>query len=271
MRFSVLGSGSRGNATLIEAGGTRILIDAGISARQLERRLIGLKTDPHSLDAILLTHEHGDHIAGLRVFLKKYPVPVYANASTCHVVREIIGPAAWKVFVSGAKFEIGAITIESFTVPHDAVEPVGFSFGAESKRVGLLSDAGHITKQMVDRLHGIQALFIEANYDETMLEADTKRPWSIKQRISSRHGHLSNTQTAELIAELVQGGLQRVVLGHLSLDCNTPEIAMAAVKQIGLTVTCSTQNEATEWQFANCQLASGPPLALIDGLRLRTT
>ena len=132
-------------------------------------------------------------------------------------------------------------------MPHDAVEPVGFVFHREGRSIGLVSDAGHVTKRVSDLLSGVQALFIEANYDDELLEADTKRPWSTKQRISSRHGHLSNAQTAALVAELIPAGLRRVVLGHLSKDCNKPEVAIAAMSSLGIEVACACQHEPTAW------------------------
>lgn len=235
---------------MVDAGGVRLLVDAGLSARQLSRRLGLLGIEPESLDGILLTHEHGDHVSGLRVFLKSRDLPVYATPATCHVVREGVGPVRWKVFESGASFEIGGLRVESFPVPHDAVEPVGFVFRTQAGAMGLLSDTGHVTALITERLRGLPALFVEANYDDALLEADTRRPWSTKQRIASRHGHLSNAQTAALVAELAADGLRRVVLGHLSSDCNTPEVARSALREAGVEVDCAGQHEPTRWHPA---------------------
>lgn len=250
MRFAVLGSGSGGNAAVVESGGTRLLVDAGLSAKQLVRRLRLVGIEPDRLDGILLTHEHGDHVSGLRVLMKSLEVPVFATPSTSHVVRENLGSIAWKLFESGSCFRIGQLEIESFAVPHDAVEPVGFVFRKNGRAIGLVSDAGHITRAVAERLSGVQALFVEANYDDALLEADTRRPWPTKQRISSRHGHLSNAQTADLIAELVPAGLRRVVLGHLSKDCNNPEVAVAAMEKFGIEVACACQHEPSGWHEA---------------------
>ena len=247
MRFAVLGSGSGGNAAVVESGGTRLLVDAGLSAKQLVLRLRKVGIEPDTLDGILLTHEHSDHVSGLRVLMKSLSVPVFATPSTSHVVRENLGPISWKIFECGSRFEIGEVEVESFAVPHDAVEPVGFVFRRGNRSIGLVSDTGHVTRRVVECLGGVQALFIEANYDDELLEADTKRPWSIKQRISSRHGHLSNAQSAELVAQLVSSGLQRVVLGHLSKDCNKPGVAIAAMSGFGIEVSCACQQEPTEW------------------------
>lgn len=251
MRFIVLGSGSGGNATIVEAGGVRLLVDAGLSAKQLVDRMKASGVDPSVLHGVLLTHEHGDHIRGLRVLMKSLSVPVFATPSTSRVVRDGgVDTAHWKVFESGASFEIDGLSVQSFAVPHDAVEPVGFVFRHEDKSLGLLSDSGHVTRLIADRLRGVSSLFVEANYDEALLDADTKRPWSTKQRISSRHGHLSNSQTAALVAELIPTGLRRVVLGHLSRDCNQPETAIAAVRSSApgiAEIACAPQDECCGW------------------------
>ncbi len=250
VRFIVLGSGSGGNAAVVEAGGIRLLVDAGLSAKQLTDRMKSCGVDPASITAVLLTHEHGDHVKGLRVLMKQLAVPVYATPSTAMVVRDGgVDTASWKIFESGAGFRMNGLEVQSFAVPHDAVEPVGFTFRHEEKAFGLLSDTGHVTKLITERLRGVQALFVEANYDDGLLEADTKRPWSTKQRISSRHGHLSNAQTAALVAELVPGGLRRVVLGHLSRDCNCPVKASAAVKAafLEVDVCCAEQDRTCGW------------------------
>jgi phosphoribosyl 1,2-cyclic phosphodiesterase len=255
MRFSVLGSGSAGNATVVECGGIRLLIDAGLSAKQLSVRLQQAGIDPASLDGILLTHEHGDHVRGLKVFLKQNPIPVFTTAATARVVRETgISGANWKFFEAGQIFEISNITIEAFAIQHDAVDPVGFVIKHQDQRLGLLSDAGFVTRSMTERLRNLDGLFVEANYDEALLEADTKRPWSIKQRISSRHGHLSNQQVTDLVRDIAHPALGRLVFGHLSSDCNTPEIILKNIRdclaELGhhdIPLHCASQHEATDW------------------------
>lgn len=240
---------------MVECGGLRLMIDAGLSAKQLSLRMLKVGIDPASLDGILLTHEHGDHTRGLKIFLKQYPVPVFTTPSTARVVREAgIEGGAWKYFEAGQVFGIGGVSIETFAIQHDAVDPVGFVVGHADKRLGFLSDAGFVTRGMTERLRGLQGLFVEANYDDALLEADTKRPWSIKQRISSRHGHLSNAQVTELIREIAHPDLNRVVLGHLSSDCNTPEIVLgtltACLAELGhghVGLHCACQHEPSAW------------------------
>lgn len=231
LHFAVLGSGSSGNSALVCLGDTRILVDAGLSARQLCLRLGELGVDADGLSGIVLTHEHGDHTRGLEVFCRKRQIPVYATTLTAAIVRENVPGLAWRQFDAGASFEVGGIAVDSFSVPHDAVDPVGFRFEGGDSRLGLLSDVGHVTRAILDRLRGVDTLFTEANYDDVLLQNDTKRPWSTKQRISNRHGHLSNEQTAELVAGIAGPTLNRVILGHLSGDCNTPELALATVEK----------------------------------------
>ncbi|MFN9026180.1 MAG: MBL fold metallo-hydrolase, partial [Akkermansiaceae bacterium] len=176
MRFSILGSGSTGNSTIIECGTTRVLIDAGLSAKQILSRLESIGIDPASISAILLTHEHGDHVRGLKSFIKKYPVPLYATAETAYVVKENdIGNADWMTFEAGQDFSINHLSISSFSIQHDAVDPVGFVISNGVFRFGLLSDVGFVTQSVKHHLKNLSAIFVEANYDEELLELDTKR------------------------------------------------------------------------------------------------
>ena len=255
MRFAVLGSGSGGNAAVVECGGLRLMIDAGLSAKQLTLRLKQLGIEPASLDGILLTHEHGDHVRGLKVFLKEHRIPVFTTPATARIVRETgIDGGSWKCFEAGQVFSIGCLSVESFSIQHDAVDPVGFVVGHETLRLGFLSDAGFVTRSMTERLRGLCGIFVEANYDEALLEADTKRPWATKQRISSRHGHLSNRQVAELLRDIAHPALGRVVLGHLSSDCNLPDIVVnllrACLTEMGhghVGLHCASQHEPSPW------------------------
>lgn len=255
MRMAVLGSGSGGNATIIECGDARFLLDAGLSAKQLTMRMERIGVSPDQLTGILLTHEHSDHAKGLDVLLRKRNIPVYANAMTKEALQwGMKSEVQWKVFHTGQDFQLEGLTVHPFAIPHDAAEPVGFAiYGGETK-FGLVTDVGHVTQAMRVHLKGADVLFVESNYDEELLEADTKRPWSTKQRISSRHGHLSNTQAGELIADVGCGRLSHVVLGHLSGDCNCPVVAAKTVNDLlcsdGLTsvnVFCASQSDPTEW------------------------
>lgn len=255
IRFAVLGSGSGGNSAVVECGEQRLLIDAGLSAKQLEIRLRLIGIEPSSLTGILLTHEHGDHVRGLKVFIKKYALPIYATPQTAMMVRENgIGKVLWKHFETGQTFTLDNTEIQSFAIQHDAVDPVGYVISHQQRRLGLVSDAGFITHSMRESLRELHGLFIEANYDDSLLEADTKRPWPIKQRISSRHGHLSNRQVGELLCEIAHPGFQQVVLGHLSSDCNQPEVALGHLKQClmesgqsHVNLKCASQNEPSAW------------------------
>ena len=247
LKLAVLGSGSSGNSALVCHEDTRILVDAGLSARQLCSRLQEVGVDPDSLTAIVLTHEHGDHTRGIDVFCRQRRIPIYATIHTCAIVREgIKAGVTWRQFDAGNSFQINGVKIDSFSVPHDAIDPVGFRFQCSHSSLGILSDVGHVTRMIVDRLKGVDTLFTESNYDDVLLQNDTKRPWATKQRISNRHGHLSNEQTAELISEIAGPSLTRVVLGHLSSDCNTPELAARVIAtrlrergHTGVTVECA--------------------------------
>jgi len=255
IRFAVLGSGSGGNSAVVECGEQRLLIDAGLSAKQLEIRLRLLGMEPSDLTGILLTHEHGDHVRGLKVFIKKYALPIYATPQTAMMVGENgIGKVLWKHFETGQTFTLDNTEIKSFAIRHDAVDPVGFVISHQQRRLGLVSDAGSITHSMRESLRELHGLFIEANYDDSLLEADTKRPWPIKQRISSSHGHLSNKQVGELLLEIAHPDFQQVVLGHLSSDCNHPEVALGHLKECltesghaQVALQCASQDQPTEW------------------------
>ena len=229
----MLGSGSAGNSALVATDHCKVLIDGGLSARQLVLRLELCGVTPEQLDGVLLTHEHGDHICGLEVLCRKINVPIYCNALTAESVR---GDGAfeahrnWRIFATGGEFSICDITVQTFPVPHDAVDPLGFVFHAGSGSLGFITDLGYVTKLITERLRQVQTLVVETNHDEKLLQNDTHRPWPVKQRIQSRHGHLSNTAAAGVIEELLPGKIERVVLGHLSRDCNTPALALNTVR-----------------------------------------
>ena len=255
LKIIVLGSGSAGNCALVCTGKSRILIDAGLSASRLLERLAACGVEPDSLSGIFITHEHGDHCKGLEILTKKYPLPILCNART----REMLRPALksekqWHLIPGNGCFEFAGLEIETFSVPHDAADPVGLVLRHNESSLGILSDVGHATAVIRQKLRDLDTLFIEANYDSGLLGLDTKRPWSTKQRIQGRHGHLSNDQTANLIAEVLTPRLERVVLGHLSQDCNSPDLATTAVRTVLATqqredvmVSCANAHEPTPW------------------------
>ncbi len=255
MRFSVLGSGSGGNATLLECQQTRLLIDAGLSAKQILLRLDQLNIKPESLDGIVLTHEHGDHARGVDVLLRNRNIPVYANALTKEAMSwSMKSTVSWRVFETGQPFRVGDVEVFSFPIPHDAADPVAFVIEGSGARFGVLTDVGYVTQGMIQNLQNLDAFFVEANYDEKLLEEDTKRPWATKQRIASKHGHLSNTQASELIAQVASERLSEIMLVHLSSDCNCPQKAIERVRsELGsetcaeVNVSCASQNEVSSW------------------------
>ena len=255
MRMAVLGSGSGGNATLVQSKETTLLIDAGLSAKQIKLRMEELDVSVGDLDAVLLTHEHSDHTKGTRVLLKGLETPVYANALTKECLQHKMDGVKWKVFQNNSPFEINEIEVKAFPVPHDAQEPVGYVLHNTEVKLGVLTDVGYITNVIRESLRGADALFLEANYDQELLDSDMKRPWSIKQRIASRHGHLSNEQAAELLGEIACEKLKHVIVGHLSSDCNTEKHVReaiqlkcdAAVHPFLSSLHCASQDRSTGW------------------------
>lgn len=229
--LTVLGSGSRGNSLHVECEGRAILVDAGLSARQLEARMAEVGVEGTEILGIVLTHEHGDHASGLKTFLKKRKCPVFATHGTREALEPTVATADWRSFEAGTHLEIGGFTVETFPVPHDAAEPIGMRVIVGTTRVGLVSDLGYVTRLVVERLKGCTALVMEANYDEVMLRKEEKRPWSVKQRIAARHGHLSNEAAAKLLEEVAGPELTDLFLGHMSEDCNRPELARKAVSE----------------------------------------
>ena len=233
MEILILGTGSSGNCSLVKNHYAALLVDAGLPSRTICSRLAEENISPDQLAGILLTHEHTDHAGGLKVFLRRHQVPLYCNAET---LRALGGSAAFpgaeiRIFETGASFDLAGFNIRSFSVPHDAGEPVGFRIEHDGLAFGFLTDLGFATRLVLETLRGVHGLLVEANYDETMLQNDTKRPWSVKQRITSRHGHLSNRAASQVVAEVVGRETQHVVLGHLSRDCNKPEIALHTVME----------------------------------------
>src|SRR5438874_2526830 len=273
MKVSVLGSGSTGNAVLLVANGTRVLVDAGLSAREIARRMALLGEDPNSLDGILITHEHGDHSGGLRVLIKDLDCPVYISAKT----RDVYVCESRRVGInneeprrraealrdrvveidSGCDFQIGKIDFHPFTVPHDAVDNFGFTATHDGVKVATLLDFGHITTLITERLRGCAAIVIESNHSRDMLKTVEHYPWELKQRILSRLGHLSNEDVAEWLTDGFDGQASHIVLAHLSQRANNPYLAKitaeTALHERAPLFTCETEvtlsfpKEPTAW------------------------
>ena len=240
LKFSVLASGSSGNAALIATGRTRLLIDAGLSLRELTRRLALVGEQPDQLTAVVVTHEHSDHIGGLPVLARKHGVPVYLTRLTAPQIDW--GETSPKVesFQAGTRLIVGDIEIDSFTIPHDAVDPVGYCFHSQGIKIALVTDLGYIPESIHFHVDGAQLLVLEANHDLEMLRVGPY-PWAVKQRVMSRMGHLSNLSTCDFLREGFDGGTTHLVLGHLSEHNNHPEIvratAAAVLEQRGLSTT----------------------------------
>src|SRR6266704_3055329 len=239
MKFSVLGSGSTGNAVLLVANGTRVLVDAGLSAREVSRRMSLLGEDAASLDGILITHEHGDHAGGLRVLMKDLDCPVFMSARTRDAYigerRNVSSDEPRRradalrdrmmEIDSGNDFRIGEIDFHPFTVPHDAVDNFGFTATHDGVKVATVLDFGHITTLITQQLRGCAAIVIESNHSRDMLKTVEHYPWELKQRILSRLGHLSNEDVAEWLTDGFDGQANHIVLAHLSQRANNPYLA----------------------------------------------
>jgi phosphoribosyl 1,2-cyclic phosphodiesterase len=246
LEITILASGSNGNAALVRTETVSFLVDAGLSTKELTLRLASCGVEPRDLKAVLITHEHGDHSRGLAQWAKRHATPIYCNRQTAAILRDkVVDFSGWKIFETGAEFVLEGTTIRSFLVPHDAVEPVGFVIRSRGRSFGFLTDLGHATTLVTESLRGVEGLLIETNYDEELLQQDTKRPWAIKQRIQSRHGHLSNAAAAETVAQIHHDGLAHLLLGHLSRDCNREDLALAAMKKAldgsSTEIFCATQ------------------------------
>jgi phosphoribosyl 1,2-cyclic phosphodiesterase len=251
VKFTVLGSGSGGNSTLVEAGRTRILIDAGFSGRDLARRLAGVEVEPEWLAGIVVTHDHGDHTRGMGVFARRHGTPLYLTSRTrAACARLLRGTEQVIGYEPGRPFEVGDLVIEPFLTVHDAADPVGVAVVDPQRRLrlGVATDLGRPTAHIRHALSACDALILEANHDEVLLYR-APYPSSVKARIRSSHGHLSNEAAARFALELLHPGLMAVVLAHLSNESNHPELARDVVgrtlRAAGWTgrLEVATQNE----------------------------
>jgi len=258
---SVLASGSRGNSAVVQTERTKVLIDAGISCREIFKRLKCLGEDPHTLSAVVITHEHADHVYGLATLAKKLKIPVFMTGATHQAWAKSLrdrGDARCnflrlEVFSPGKGFQIGDIAVAPFTIPHDAADPVGFAFRAQGVKIGFATDLGYLPMSVRDHLQGCDVLIVESNHDLEQLR-NGPYPWSVKQRVMSRVGHLSNDALADFFRSDYDGRASYIVLAHLSEQNNIPELARgAAEKALGQRQTLfknrlmlATQSEAME-------------------------
>lgn len=229
MRFASLGSGSRGNALVVEAGQTRVLLDCGFSLRTTEARLNRLGLQAADLNGVLVTHEHSDHLGGVVRLARKHRLPVWLTRGTAvALTADIRSEVDVRCIDSHAAFAVGDLEIQPYPVPHDAREPVQFTFADGARKLGVLTDAGSTTPRMLEVLAGCAALVLECNHDPELLAA-SRYPAFLKQRVAGLQGHLANATAAGLLRQLEQGRLQHVVAAHLSQENNRPALASAAL------------------------------------------
>jgi len=224
VRVCLLASGSRGNSALIEADDCRLLIDAGLSGKETERRLATLGLAGEDLNAILVTHEHHDHVGGIGPLARRYDLPVYIDRQTHAALPKLGIIEDLHHFIAGESFSFHGLSISSFSTTHDAVNPVGFTIESSEGKIGFATDLGMPTRLAADQLKQCRVLVLEANHDEQMLQ-DGPYPWSLKQRIRSRHGHLSNAEAGRLLEDIRWPGLEALFLAHLSEENNCPDLA----------------------------------------------
>ncbi len=232
VKFCVLASGSSGNAALLATEKTKVLVDAGLSMREIRKRLAAIGEDLTRIDAILITHEHSDHVAGLPVLARNRDLRavIYLTRLTAPAIDWGECQPRLETFQAGASFQIGDIEVESFSVPHDAIDPVGFCFEAEGVRIGMATDLGYIPESIKYHLRRTDLLLLEANHDLDMLKVGPY-PWSVKQRVMSRVGHLSNLVTTDYLARELDSRTTTVILGHLSEQNNHPAIVRMMAAQ----------------------------------------
>ena len=249
MQIASLGSGSKGNATIVKHDKTTILVDCGFSLRKFEQRLSRLEVSPLEIDAILLTHEHSDHIQGVPRFARRYNTPVWMTPGTASTAVTA-GISRTHTLNCHRELEIGEISVQPFPVPHDAREPCQFAFAGAGRRLGVLTDTGHITSHIAERLIGCDALALEANHDLEALRLGPY-PHSVKQRVASSLGHLNNAQAAELVDQVSHDELQWVVALHISEQNNSHDSVRDALTPMltrsEQSLYLAEQNTPSEW------------------------
>jgi len=227
LKISLLASGSKGNAVYVESGETRLLIDGGLSAVELLKRLSLIGVEGTSLDAILISHDHADHIKGAGTLARKLKIPLLVSYPTRQACESLLKKTESIEFESGYSFTFRDLMIDPFPITHDAIDPVGFNIESREGNIGFVTDLGIVTRLVVDKLKKCRLLVLEANHDEEML-MNGPYPWHLKQRIKSKHGHISNTESMHLLEDLLHDGLEGVLLAHLSEVNNSPDLPLAA-------------------------------------------
>lgn len=230
-KFCSLYSGSSGNSLFIETQNTKLLIDAGVSSKKIENALNDINIDPYTLDGILVTHEHIDHVQGLGTLSKKYDLPVFVNQETLDSMpkqKDKISEKNVKTFKISDKFEIGDLEIKPFSIPHDAANPCGFNIWKDNKKISIATDIGHMTNPILRSLEESLFIMLEANYDPEVLRC-SPYPFTLKSRIAGPTGHLPNEIAGKTISHLLKSGLKNAMLGHLSKQSNFPELAYKTV------------------------------------------
>ncbi len=254
IRFASLGSGSAGNALLVESGATCLMVDCGFGQRETLRRLARLRRDPADLSGILITHEHGDHIGGVFPFARRHRLPVWLTYGTLAACVSAADGVDVRIIDSHVAFVVEGLQIQPFPVPHDAREPVQYVFSDGVRRLGLLTDAGGVTQHICDILSGVDGLILECNHDAALLAASNYPP-SLRRRIAGRLGHLENGAAAGLLREIDCSRLQHVVAAHLSERNNHPSLAIGALATVlgdaAGRVSVACQEAGFDW----CQLA----------------
>jgi phosphoribosyl 1,2-cyclic phosphodiesterase len=251
LRVCILGSGSKGNCTYLESPETRILVDAGLSAREIERRLRNIGRAPESLDGVLISHEHTDHIQGVGVLARRYKLPVYANPETWQKARHVTGVVDdLHEFCTGTPFSLKDLVVEPFSLPHDAEDPVAYRISWRRRSIAVVTDLGYPSQLVRERMKGCHLLVLEANHDGAMLQAGPY-PWSLKQRIGGKSGHLSNLQSSELLRDVLHDELEHVVLAHLSETNNLPDLARLTTQEVlgnrNTRLSIASQRHVSGW------------------------
>ena len=234
IKFCSLSSGSSGNCQYIETNNTRLLVDGGFSGKRIEELLSSIEVEPNTLDGILVTHEHIDHTRGVGVLSRRYDLPIYANCNTWLGMEKSIGKIKEnniKTFITEKYLEIRDITILPINIFHDALEPVGYIFFYGKTKISIITDTGWINDNIKNHIKGSNLYLMESNHDVSMLKNGTY-PWPLKQRILGENGHLSNDYAGSVLGEVISGNEETILLGHLSKDNNTPDLAHGTVKEI---------------------------------------